>query len=195
MSPKSWESRAKSTLLRIDQLDQELLDRSFQEALNQIRKKRGLPQLEHSNNLDLTATGYAREMASFDFFGHVHPHNMSLRTALDRIKARWPEVQYTGENLAEFSPYRISKMKAKYFIQENDDGTYDWLDSQKKPLELHTYYSFAEFVTDKWMGSKGHRQNLLSPNYEYLGMGYALDQSQFPNEIPMVYVVQNFASP
>ncbi|MCE2496863.1 MAG: hypothetical protein J4F31_09865 [Flavobacteriales bacterium] len=195
MAVPEWEQQAKTTLLRIDELDQELLDQSFLAALNHVRTKRGRTAVSYSDKLDSTASTYARQMSILNFFGHVHPHSESLRTPLDRIKKQWPEVQYTGKNLAEFTPYLITTMRAQYFVKKGSDGSITWLDQRKRPLELHTYWSFAEFITDQWMGSRGHRENLLSPNFEFMGMGFDPNRRCFPDEIPTIYIVQNFGLP
>lgn len=150
--------------------------------------------MAYSDKLDRTAKEYAVEMSNFNFFGHVHPHRESHKTPLDRIKMNWPDVTYTGENLAEFTPYMITTMRAQYYIQASPDGSITWLDQRKRPLELHTYWSFAEFITQKWLGSRGHRENLLSPTFEFVGMGFEPNRRRLPDEIPTLYIVQNFGA-
>ena len=44
-------------------------------------------------------------------------------------------------------------------------------------------------VVRDWMHSRGHRRNIVSPDFTELGVGYALDRSGRP------YYVQLFASP
>jgi len=47
----------------------------------------------------------------------------------------------------------------------------------------------AAEVVDRWMHSRGHRSNILSPDFTELGVGYAIDQAGRP------YYVQVFGNP
>lgn len=47
----------------------------------------------------------------------------------------------------------------------------------------------AADVVDSWMQSRGHRKNILSPDFTELGAGYAIDRAGRP------YYVQVFGSP
>jgi len=103
-------------------------------TLNNVRSRKNVPTVAYSDRLDATATAYAEDMSRFNFFGHVHPHRPEHKTPGDRIKLNWPDVTYTGENLAEFSPYVIATMRARYFIKENADGTITWLDQRRAEI-------------------------------------------------------------
>ena len=49
--------------------------------------------------------------------------------------------------------------------------------------------SSAEEVLDGWMHSRGHRTNILNPDFTEMGAGYAIDRARRP------YYVQVFARP
>jgi uncharacterized protein YkwD len=49
--------------------------------------------------------------------------------------------------------------------------------------------SSAAAALDSWMDSRGHRKNILNPDFTELGAGYALDRAGRP------YYVQVFGSP
>ena len=49
--------------------------------------------------------------------------------------------------------------------------------------------SSAEEVLDSWMQSRGHRTNILNPDFTEMGAGYAIDRARRP------YYVQVFARP
>jgi uncharacterized protein YkwD len=41
-------------------------------------------------------------------------------------------------------------------------------------------YKTPDQVMDAWMRSRGHRKNILSPNYSEIGVGYALANNSGP---------------
>lgn len=49
--------------------------------------------------------------------------------------------------------------------------------------------SSAKEVLDSWMQSRGHRTNILNPDFTEMGAGYAIDRARRP------YYVQVFARP
>lgn len=36
----------------------------------------------------------------------------------------------------------------------------------------HAGSSYPKGAVDSWLNSQGHRENILSPNYNYIGVGY-----------------------
>ena len=57
-----------------------------------------------------------------------------------------------------------------------------------------TYWSFALSIVDAWMGSKGHRKNILNNELHYLGCGAYLYQNLDSKNFFSVKSTQNFYS-
>lgn len=51
-------------------------------------------------------------------------------------------------------------------------------------------YATPEAVVDGWLNSPGHRANIMNPDYEYIGVGYASDNSVYRH-----YWIQLFWTP
>jgi uncharacterized protein YkwD len=99
-----------------------------------------LPPLAVDDGLQRAANAHARDMLRRDFMAHENPEGLGVddRTAL--LARRF--VGITGENIAEHTGLRL-----------------DQLDGQIGPLALK--------ITDGWMASPGHRENILRPDYTH----------------------------
>lgn len=178
----------------VSDLDTSLLEEAFFHAINQVRQKYKKKPLYYSLPLSEVAQYYSEEQAKLNFFGHNHPYNSEMSTPHKRITQMAGKMNYTGENLAEYPPFQVKKKQGFYYIEEGPDGSITWLDRNKRPLMTHTYFSFAAYITDEWMRSKGHRKNLLNDHYELVGMGFAVPRQRFSKELPMIVITQNFGT-
>ena len=71
-------------------------------------------------------------------------------------------------------------MQDKTVYIDNDTG---------KPIVYQTYRAFAQGMVERWMASKGHRENILEKLYSRIGIGVAKGMYQ---GLPAIYVTQNF---
>ena len=178
----------------VTDLDTILLGEAFLHAANQVRQNRHLEPFKYSEALASVAQLYSEEQANLNFFGHRHPEKSEWETPHMRITGLVGPMQYTGENLAEYTPYVMKGRKDFYIIEELPNGQLLFLDRNKEPLQEHTYWSFAAYITDEWMHSSGHRMNILQKNFEEIGMGFALNQNQKTDELPLMIITQNFGT-
>ncbi len=81
--------------------------------------------------------------------------------------------------------------KILFKTKKNDHTEYSYQPGGK-PLENHTYRSFAESLVDTWMKSPGHRKNILSEEPEFLGTGCSIGEGD--KGLVKFYCVQLFFS-
>jgi uncharacterized protein YkwD len=62
----------------------------------------------------------------------------------------------------------------------------------EKPIPYQTYRSFAERMVKNWMDSPGHRDNLLNPQFDRIGIGIV---SGVFRKFHALYITQNFIGP
>ena len=115
------------------------------QLVNAEREKEGLPTLIRNDYLDRAAQDYAQRMHDEGFFAHESPDG---GTFLDRVRA----TGYPG-------PCPVPGCSARVNLGEN----------------LAKGFITPESVVEGWMGSPGHRKNILSPDYEQIGLGIVGD--------------------
>jgi len=112
------------------------------ELVNQQRKANGLPPLKHVTSLTDAARWYAKDMVDDDYFGRGHD-------TYDRSGGRLVKVCAWSARIGAF----YTGWSA---LGENlADGS-----------------SSPEATVTGWMGSSGHRANILSGKYWETGVGY-----------------------
>ncbi len=147
------------------QVDAGRLEKKIHALINRERKKKGLPALLWDERLHRIAGKYSRDMEQRDFFAHTDPDG---RTFCDRYKAARYDCRIrTGDTIC---------LGAENISQDNlpaviDGGTEDRI---------------AESVVRRWISSRGHRTNILTPYFKRQGIGVAL------SEDGRVYVTENF---
>lgn len=163
------------------------------ELVNQQRQHHGLAPLLPDDRLHAAAKAHAEDMAERDYFSHTTPEPEGW-TYQDRIAAAGYHWDQPGGSAAE----NISSGLGRYqdptsvmfgtpliddlenFAEDanlnspiadwpdvgrgwsNADWR-DWARAQK-----------AKRAPSGWMGSDGHRENLLGPGFTHIGVGYAV---------------------
>jgi uncharacterized protein YkwD len=150
------------------------LEKKIHNMINRERQKKGLPALSWDDSLHRIARQYSQDMVQRNFFSHHDPEG---RTFCDRYKAAGFECKIKAgdticlgaENIAQDNLISASSYK---------DGT--------TFLSSNTEDKIAESVVKRWMNSKGHRGNILTPYFKRQGIGVAL------SEDGKVYITENF---
>ncbi|OWZ82681.1 stalk domain-containing protein [Natranaerobius trueperi] len=146
--------------INYENIDYPRLNAAIFYATNEIRKEYNLSTVKHSKNLEIAAWNHSISMAKHDFFSHYNEHEDSRHSPEDRGRLAGIDNPSIAENLAQTT-------------SRND-----------------TYLSFADTVIDMWMGSEGHRQNMLSASPLQLGTGaYVSNNNQFG---PTIIATQKF---
>lgn len=111
------------------------------ELINRDRRSAGLEPLELDDKLTRVAEAHSREMIELGYFSHLSP-TTGRKTYRERIRAGGITDAGVGENLAREYSSRI----------------YDWRE-------------LVEQAHQGLMLSPGHRDNLLHPEYNRIGLG------------------------
>lgn len=155
---------------------------------NEVRAKKRLPLLTHQYQLEQMAENYSKEMIKYNFFSHEHKKSKKLRTTKDRAIVADIPNPYIAENIIE--GYLI-KYKDNSKVIVNGPGEFRDANS-RKAIPPHTYLSLADDLVDRWMHSKGHRENILSKDAKQLGCGVAIYTNKKFNYMPSLKATQNF---
>ncbi|MHB8882448.1 MAG: CAP domain-containing protein [Thermodesulfovibrionales bacterium] len=160
--------------LSVPQADAAHLEKKIHTLINKERAKKGLRSLLWDESLHRIARKYSQDMVQRNFFSHDDPDG---RTFYERYKAARFECRITvrdttclgAENIAQDNLYSSSFYKdGKIFYHHNTED------------------QIAESVVKRWMSSRGHRENILTPYFKRHGIGVALSGDG------KVYVTENF---
>lgn len=139
---------------------------------NDERALRNLPPLTRDSALDLIALEHSRDMAKRDFFDHTNPDGEDPVDRAARHKFNQSRILPGGSGF--------------YGIGEN---------IVKIPVEKYVYgfgeiknddpYEIAQVAIESFMDSPPHKEALLLPVHEKIGIGVAFDGKYY-------YATQNF---
>lgn len=129
---------------------------------NEERTSRGIGHLASDNRLDGIARNHSQDMADRNYFDHDTPEG---RDPTDRGMA-------VG--------YNCRKDYGSYYTYGLAENIYSISWAGPNPETV------ARQMVDSWMASPGHRQNILEPTYDALGVGIAVSRTG------ALYATQNF---
>lgn len=155
---------------------------------NETRVKYGLKPLTYSAELEKTAEMHAHDMVKGKFFSHINEKDPRKKTPNDRAKLCNIANPYLAENLIEGFGLKYNSDEPVYLrgqgkFSRTKEGNY---------IKPHTYLSFCDVQIKRWMNSKEHRKNILSKDALQFGCGAAEFENSDFNQMPTLYVVQNF---
>ncbi|MDR0796890.1 MAG: CAP domain-containing protein [Tannerella sp.] len=152
-------------------VDVDLLDAAVFWFTNIERQKFQLKQLQFHERLRQAATLHSEQMKRHNFFSHDNAFDARYRTLTDRINFikdnSGQDFICCAENIAD---YPIISTKERFRI-EHRNGTPHYVSTFGREILPYSYYEYAKIVVEGWMNSPGHRENILNPDYEYLGCG------------------------
>lgn len=122
---------------------------------NDFRKSEGLRPLAHSTRISAVARGHSENMAAQGRLSHqlsgLDPTGRGLAAGYRcKARVRGGTITALGENIIRFPTHERGDIWARKFARE---------------------------IVDSWIGSPGHRKNLLNVNYRSIGVGVASDHS------------------
>jgi len=133
-------------------------------ATNGERARHGLVPLQSDAALAAVARSHSGDMAAYGYFSHV---NLQGEDPTDRAKRQgYPVIKHLGggriaAGIAENIGMMPTGNVAEYGYVEEDAA------------------AIAEAMVAMWMASEGHRENILSPGYDRIGVGVAYDGSSY----------------
>lgn len=179
---------------RIDMknIDYPLLHAAIFYESNRIRVKYNKSRLRHSAALERAAFGHSKDMVEQNFFDHYNPKNFSKYNMKARLALEGIRNTESSENIAYTFGIQYEGGRGVYSPAQN--GGYFSYSYKGDPIPNHTYLTLAQAVVIQWYNSPGHRRNMLSPNFKYLGTGAYHYQNQSFYNMDMFKMTQNFAS-
>ncbi|MES9971194.1 MAG: CAP domain-containing protein [Candidatus Thiodiazotropha sp.] len=171
------------------------------DLVNQQRTMNNLPPLVQNEQLHNSAQGHSQSMAENDFFSHSTLAGSNGSTFVDRINVSgYRDWTYAGENIAGghgrsyppatqmapsaaarsvmFGTADIADLNSFFFTDPQDSwASWDKVGEGITGTQWNAWNSFRrESSNDQsdggWMGSQGHRQNILSNLFDDIGVGY-----------------------
>ena len=176
--------RSENALVTNGELDCELLSKLILEETNRFRASRGRGALNAFRPLMKAAQDHSQAMADYNFFAHNNPRDRSQRTLTDRIRRVNLRPRAYAENIAltysqDFREMFASTKKGRQFRSQG--------------VAEHTYRTLAQSVTQQWINSRGHRENMLGKSYTLIGFGFATARDA--RGFKRIYCVETFCSP
>jgi uncharacterized protein YkwD len=157
------------------ELDPLALENQIHEITNKQRIFFNLTTLENDSKLASVARGHSTDMKNRNYFSHVTPEGLNPTDRgeiLDYSCTKFYGFYMTygiAENIAKYWTFTNYLIRGNYI-------SYDW----------HTEASLANEIVEGWMNSPGHRKNILTPDFEKLGVGVSIGSDG------AVYAAQNF---
>lgn len=180
-------------LERIDMnnIDYKLLHAAVFYETNRVRRRYQMPLLNYAEALERAAKSHSDDMVRYQFFSHTSPVKGRKKMA-DRLDAAGIRNCAAAENIAETSGIDSEPGRSMYNPEQN--GGYFSYEYRGEPLPNHSYISLAKAVVAQWLESEGHRNNILNPQYTFLGVGAAhFNDGKFYN-IDKFRIAQNFSN-
>ncbi len=156
------------------QHDAKLLERAVLYYTNQARCQLGLQPLRRDGGVALTARNHAYDMARLNFFEHVSPIP-ERRTLSDRLGEVRVPYTLAAENIIE-ARYMAYKNRTRFKTIDAEQCLYTY--SSGEPIARHNYRTLAKELVDRWLGSTGHRRNILDPNLTRHGFAIAPNRTK-----------------
>jgi len=179
------------------------------DLVNLQRNHEGLSVLNPDNRLQVSAYLHSKDMAKNDYFSHDSQDGTEF---WERVLAQNYDYTRTGENIAIGYPNAHSVMYgtddlnrlSEFDIRLGkggfsgwDEVGQGWSDAEWEAWDRERPPGWGGNQDDGfggWMGSTGHRENILSADYTDLGVGYYYMYPD-PGNIDYVYYwTQDFAS-
>lgn len=149
-------------------LDTDEVERIVVEETNEVRAEQNLSAVETNASLRSAARVHSSDMARNGYVGHETPEGELPFERYDECNVEG----YAGENVA-------SAWYDKNFV-------YD--EAEVPTVHLSDEREVAEHLVRAWMDSEGHRETLLSEDWESIGVGVVVTQDD------EVFATQAFCS-
>jgi uncharacterized protein YkwD len=181
--------------LNLSSINYDLLTAAVLRETNERRRQHGLPELKHEPKASQAAKIQSDIMSARGSISHENPNNPRYKTPADRARAAGLNFRLVAENVA--TAFALQYQSGKPFYTERAANGRTILTSRPGGPEIppHTYATFAKAFVDGWMNSKGHRENILLKEAQYLGAYCAPAAAPKQNKIPILYSTQVFFTP
>jgi len=166
-------------------INQAQFSQALQLAASFVRCKAGTKPLALHPKLTTVAATHSQWMAKHAKLSHKSTVS-GMQSMAIRLRSTGLRIGAGAENIAGFERYNFP---AGAFTITNA-ATCKFKSQSGKPIPAHSYASLAETVVAGWMGSPGHRKNLLNRQYQHTGGGLGFDpKAQFCGRF---YITQDY---
>jgi uncharacterized protein YkwD len=136
-------------------INETAVERWVHRFTNEEREAEGLEPLARNETLDDVAGYHSDDMIEREYYSHQGPSGETVEDRFEKFDMDCRE--YYGE----VSYFRGSEN----IMQISSESNYSVLYHYDTPREL------GRKIVDAWMGSKGHRENILTPYWTTEGIG------------------------
>lgn len=163
-------------------LDRQLIRDLIVKYTNSEREKQGLQTLKQDEQLQKLAEKHSRHMAEHGYFSHQTQKegepdvSFSQRVSLAELGYR-----RTAENIA-LQPI-VTGTQIRTTISPTGEETREVTQS------IASYDKLAQDTVDGWMKSEGHRKNILTAEFNLIGIGVGIGER---SGTPYAWITQNF---
>ncbi|HUS36287.1 MAG TPA: CAP domain-containing protein [Verrucomicrobiae bacterium] len=192
LDPARFQSLAAQEI-RSDTINHELLGAAILRETNERRAKKGFPPLKQEPKATEAAKVQSEIMRARGSISHENPDNARYRTLDLRVKSVGLNYRLIAENVATAFGLQYQSGTRFYPMRENGRTVFRYKPGGP-PIPPHTYATFSKALIDAWMNSKGHRENILRKEAQYLG-AYCAPANNKDGEMPMFYCTQVFFTP
>lgn len=166
-----------------------LLERLIVEELNLKRKYHGKTSLDWNDIIQAPAKLHVQAMVNDNFFSHSNPRNSQMRDLETRMESTglslegWAEnILYTDNLGLNGDPYFIESFRGEDVVKSQRTG---------KIVRPISYRDLAISMVDQWMGSKGHRRNMLYNEFNITAAAVEIKPIK-DAPFPLIYAVLVF---
>jgi uncharacterized protein YkwD len=178
----------------------DILEQDVFELVNMQRAHNGLSALTADDRLQRAADLHSEDMAVNDYFNH---NSQDGTPFYDRITAQKYSWTACGENIAvgQENAYQVmfgtdDLMYISDFsesIGNSGFSTWDDVGSGWSGNDWNAWWGYTDQMGG-WMGSQGHRQNILNDYFTDIGIGYYYLETDTGDLIYHHYWTQDFAA-
>lgn len=155
--------------LEEEPVDEREIEREVHRFVNEERTDRGYDPVEFDDSIREVARAHSEDMATRGYFAHESPGGDGHP---DRYDLHGVACGSSAENIAWTLADGGVKTSSGERVDHDRDET-----------------SIARGLVRQWMTSPGHRENLLSPDWQAEGVGVSLSET---DDGVRVYATQNF---
>lgn len=176
-------SRAIST----QNLDQSLFNKAVLVQVNYERCKAGLMPLTLAGGLMQVANTHANWMAQRQTLSHRSTVR-GQETVQDRVLSSGVRARRGSENIGNTPRFQFSGSRR---ILVKNMKSCEFTTPGGRQIPPHSYATLASQIVDMWMGSAGHRRNVLDSNAKSIGSAVRFDSKA--SHCGQYFLSQNFA--
>ena len=168
---RSVSAKAAKTVVPATRIDQVLLNHAIRAEVNFHRCRAGLPMLaDAGKGLTREALKHSTWMAKTQQLTHKSTV-AGASTLKQRVSNSGIRFRTGSENIGMVHRYQIDNQRFKIL----DSSACQFTTQDGQPLPAHSYATLARHVVALWMGSPGHRKNILDSRVTKMSAAVAFD--------------------